>query len=391
MSKAPLAPARGFPEAEFATRTTKSQALMAQQGLDGMLLLTEPEIRYFSGFHTLFWQSPTRPWFLFVPAQGKPIAIIPEIGAELMRQTWLDDIRTWSAPAPADDGISLLTELLSPLAASGARLGVMKGHETSLRMPLGDYERLMAALPGLQISDATGLIRALRMVKSEAEIEKLSHICAIGSRTFDAVPQIAQVGMPFEDLFRQFRREALSQGADDVPYLVGGADQGGYHDVISPPSPRPLQRGDIFMLDTGATWDGYYCDFDRNWAIGQADDASRRAYDVLWRATEAGIAAARPGTTCRALFHAMQSVIAELDDQGGDVGRLGHGLGMQLTEWPSHAAFDDTVIEENMVLTLEPSLSYGDGRIMVHEENIVVRADGAQLLTTRAAPDLPVI
>ncbi|WP_298557648.1 Xaa-Pro peptidase family protein [uncultured Aliiroseovarius sp.] len=391
MSKAQHAPARGFPEAEFATRTEKVQAQMAQQGLDGMLLLTEPEVRYFSGFHTLFWQSPTRPWFLFVPAQGKPIAIIPEIGAELMRQTWIDDIRTWSAPAPTDDGISLLTELLSPLAASGGRLGMLKGHETNLRMPLGDYERLMGALPGLQIEDATGLVRALRMVKSEAEIEKLSHICAIGSRTFDAVPQIAQEGLPFEDLFRQFRREALSQGADDVPYLVGGADQGGYHDVISPPSPRPLQRGDVFMLDTGATWDGYYCDFDRNWAVGQADDASRRAYDVLWRATEAGIAAARPGTTCRELFHAMQSVITELDDQGGDVGRLGHGLGMQLTEWPSHAAFDDTVIEENMVLTLEPSLSYGDGRIMVHEENIVVRADGAQLLTTRAAPELPVI
>ncbi|WP_424940120.1 M24 family metallopeptidase [Aliiroseovarius sp. S253] len=387
----PDTPTRGFATSEFATRTEKAQALMAQQCLDGMLLLTEPEVRYFSGFHTLFWQSPTRPWFLFIPASGKPIAIIPEIGAELMRQTWIEDIRTWSAPAPTDDGISLLTELLSPLAKAGGRLGVLKGHETSLRMPLGDYERLMAALPGLQVNDATGLIRALRMVKSEAEIEKLAHICQIGSRAFHEVPNLAREGLPFENLFRLFRRETLFRGADDVPYLVGGADQGGYHDVISPPSPRPLQHGDIFMLDTGATWDGYYCDFDRNWAVGQADDASRRAYDVLWRATEAGIEAARPGTTCRELFHAMQSVIAELDDQGGDVGRLGHGLGMQLTEWPSHAAFDDTVIEENMVLTLEPSLSYGDGRIMVHEENIVVQADGAKLLTTRAPTELPVI
>lgn len=391
MSDPAAALTRGFADAEFATRTGNAQALMAQHGLDGILLLSEPEVRYFSGFHTLFWQSPTRPWFLFVPASGKPIAIIPEIGAELMRQTWIDDIRTWSAPAPDDDGISLLTDLLSSLAQSGGRLGMLKGHETGLRMPLGDYERLIAALPGVQITDATDLIRRLRMVKSEAEIQKIAHICAIGARTFDAVPDIAHEGMAFEDLFRQFRREALAQGADDVPYLVGGADQGGYHDVISPPSPRPLQRGDIFMLDTGATWDGYFCDFDRNWAVGQADDASRRAYDVLWRATEAGIAAARPSTTCRALFHAMQTVIAELDDQGGDVGRLGHGLGMQLTEWPSHAAFDDTVITENMVLTLEPSLSYGDGRIMVHEENIVVRADGAQLLTKRAPNELPVI
>ena len=385
------APARGFPDAEYARRTALAQGLMAEQGLSGLLLMTEAEVRYFSGFHTLFWQSPTRPWFLFVPLQGKPIAIIPEIGAALMRQTWIEDIRTWSAPRPQDDGQSLLGELLAPLAQAGASIGVMKGHETTLRMPLGDYERLIAGLPNLKIADATGIVRSLRMVKSPDEIEKLAHICAIGSKTFDTVPAFTHEGTPLEEVFRSFRREALLQGADDVPYLVGGAGQGGYQDVISPPSRRPLRAGDILMLDTGATWDGYFCDFDRNFAIGYADDLSRRAYDVLWQATEAGIAAARPGTTCREVFQAMQVVISKVDDQGGDVGRLGHGLGMQLTEWPSLAAFDDTVIEENMVLTLEPSLGYGDGHIMVHEENIVVRADGAELLSTRAAPELPVI
>lgn len=385
------APQRGFPKDEFEARTRNAQTLMAEQGLDGLLLMTEPEVRYFSGFHTLFWQSPTRPWFLFVPATGKPIAIIPEIGAALMRQSWLDDIRSWSAPAPDDDGINLLTDLLTPMATLRGRLGVLKGHETALRMPLGDYERLISGLPGLEIVDATGLVRGLRMIKSTAEIAKLEYICAIGSRCFAAIPNMAYEGLPFEDLFRAFRREALAQGADDVPYLVGGADQGGYHDVISPPSRRPLQANDIVMLDTGATWDGYFCDFDRNFAVSRADDLSRRAYDVLWRATEAGIAAARPGATCRDLFWAMRSVISEMDDQGGDVGRLGHGLGMQLTEAPSHADFDATVLAENMVLTIEPSLSYGDGRVMVHEENIVIGPNGARLLTERAAPELPII
>lgn len=385
------APARGFDVAEYAERTAKAQAAMAQAGLAGILLTTEAEVRYFSGFHTLFWQSPTRPWFLFLPATSKPIAIIPEIGADLMRKTWVEDIRTWPAPAPQDDGVTLLTDLLMPLARAGEAIGIMRGHETHLRMPLGDYERLLAQLPGLRWADATGIVRKLRMVKSDAEIAKLAHICAIGSRSFAAVPDIATRGTPLEDVFRAFRCEVLAQGADDVPYLVGGADQGGYHDVISPPSRRPLAKGDVLMLDTGATWDGYFCDFDRNWAIGHADDASRNAHEVLWQATEAGIAAARPGATCRDLFIAMQAVITAGGGAGGDVGRLGHGLGMQLTEWPSHAAWDDTVITENMVLTVEPSMSYGHGRIMVHEENIVIRSDGAQLLTTRAAPALPVI
>ena len=90
----------------------------------------------------------------------------------------------------------------------------------------------------------------------------------------------------------------------------------------------------------------------------------------------------------REQVYAMRAVLG-----GGEleVGRLGHGLGITLTEWPSFTDRDNTELRENMVLTLEPSLSYGDGRIMVHEENIVVRAEGAALLTERAPPELPVI
>ncbi len=384
-------PVRGFSDTEFATRTKKAQQQMSIAGVAGLLLMTEPEVRYFTGFHTLFWQSPTRPWFVFIPLQGKPVAVIPEIGAALMRQTWIDDIRTWHAPAPDDDGIGLLTELLSPLSARNERLGIMKGHETQLRMPLGDWERLQRALPGLSIYDATRMIQKLRMVKSPVEIKKLQHICNIGSQAFAQVPEFVSAGMPLEEVFREFRRTAISLGADDAPYLVGAAAPGGYADVISPPSRQPLQNGDILMMDTGCSWDGYYCDFDRNWAIGEPDNTAQYAYDVLWRATQAGIEAAIPGNTCAQLHKVMTTVLSELDNSGGNIGRLGHGLGMQLTEQPSHAPFDNTVLEENMVLTIEPSLNYGDGLMMVHEEDIVVTSNGAQVLTTRAARELPVL
>lgn len=384
-------PNRSFPAEEYATRTAKAQALMQQRGIAGMLLTTEAEVRYFSGFQTLFWQSPTRPWFLFIPHEGTPVAIIPEIGADLMRRTWVKDIRTWSAPRPDDDGLSLLVDLLSPFAEAGHVIATPKGHETCLRMPLGDYERLITDLPGIQMADATPILRTLRMVKSEREIEKLSHICEIGSRAFSAMPDLASIGQPLDVLFRVFRQQLLEEGADDVPYLVGGADQGGYSDVISPPDTRTLQAGDILMLDTGATWDGYFCDFDRNFAIGHSSDTARRTYAALWEATETGLETARPGATCKEVLRAMENRLFGASGVSGDIGRFGHGLGMQLTEWPSLALFDDTVLEENMVLTLEPSMSYGAGQMMVHEENIVIRKDGAELLTRRAPPELPVI
>jgi Xaa-Pro aminopeptidase len=151
-----------------------------------------------------------------------------------------------------------------------------------------------------------------------------------------------------------------------------------------------LTRGDVLMLDTGVIRDGYFCDFDRNVAIGMADDDARRAYAALHAATEAGLAAARPGVTAAALHRVMQAALgtAGARDSGG---RLGHGLGLQLTEWPSLMPGDQTVLREGMVLTLEPGVVVRPGRIMVQEENIVLRADGAELLSLRAPAELPVI
>jgi Xaa-Pro dipeptidase len=385
----PTEPPRGFPQAEFESRLERAQYLMAEAGFDALLLSTEPEVRYFSGFLTQFWQSPTRPWFLVVPGSGKPIAVIPEIGAPLMRRTWLDDIRSWPSPRPDDEGVSLLADTLRGIGAS--RIGVPMGPETTLRMPLRDYGQLRELLPGAVFADATDLVRALRTIKSEAEIAKIAHICTIASDAFAAVPDLACPGQPLAETFRAFRIALLTRGADDVPYLVGAAAPGGYDDVISPPDDRPLREGDMLMMDTGAVHDGYFCDFDRNYAIGKADDAARRAYETLYRATEAGLAAARPGASSADLFRAMQAVIAADGHECGNVGRLGHGLGMQLTEWPSHTATDRTVLVPGMVLTLEPGLRIGPGRTMVHEENIVIREHGAEFLSRRAPPELPVL
>ena len=384
-------PPRGFPDAEFETRLSKAQALMQAENFDALLLTTDENIRYFSGFHTQFFQSPTRPWFLIVPKSGKPIAIIPGIGAECMARTWIEDIRTWSSPHPTDDGLSLLADALKSCAASTGRVGMPMGAETALRMPLVDFDRLRADLDGIRFSDATGILKKLRMRKSEREIEKIAHACRGAGDAFAAVPDWLAAGMVDTEIFRAFKIDCLRRGVDDVSYLVGGAGPDGYNDIIAPPSGRPVEPGDILILDTGCIYDGYFCDFDRNFAIGSASDLSRSAYETVYRATDAGLSAARPGATCADLFHAMQDVLEKGGALGNDVGRLGHGLGMQMTEWPSHTGFDETVLVPGMVLTLEPGMSYAPGKMMVHEENIVIREDGCELLTRRAAPELPIV
>ena len=380
-------PVRGFETAEFRRRVARAHELMEVFQLDALLLTTEADVRYFSGFLTPFWESPTRPWFLVLPASADPSAIIPEIGLPLMENTWIGDIRSWASPRPEDEGVTLLAQALE----SYSRVGLPMGPETTLRMPLGDYAVLRKALPGTRFVDAGEVVGGMRRVKSEAEIEKIRHICSIASRAFDRMGELVAEGQPLAELFRRFKIELLELGADDVPYLVGASSPGGYSDVISPPDRRPIQAGDLLMMDTGAVFDGYFCDFDRNYAVGRADETTKRAYEALYRATERGLEVVAPGVRCAEVFEAMADVISSSGYEMGNVGRMGHGLGMQLTETPSLTATDRTVLTEGMVMTLEPGLEIEDGRGMVHEENLVVRASGPELLSHRAPETLPII
>ena len=385
-------PPRGFDDSEYAARCATAQAVMAEHGLGAMLFASETDIRYFTGFMTQFWQSPTRPWFVILPTTGKPIAVIPTIGVPLMRDCFVDDIHSWASPAASDDGVNLLVSTIRAVIKGGA-LGVPMGRETALRVPLADILEIITALDDIELADVTPEIQHIRMVKSLAEIAKLGHVCGIVSDVFATIPDWVHAGLPLSELFRQFKIRALEAGVDDVSYLVGSAGPGGYYNIIAPPNERHLAIGDVFMLDTGSVWDGYFSDFDRNFAIGYASDGAQAAHRKLYDATDAALAIARPGATAADLHRAMDAVLRpDGDGEGGDdVGRYGHGLGIQLTEPPSHTSWDTTVLSANMALTLEPSIIYDNGFLMVAEENILIKESGVGLLSKRAPRDLPVI
>lgn len=386
-------PARGFPDAEFESRAAAIQSNMRDQGVDVLWLSTEADIRYLTGFLTQFWQSPTRPWYVLLPQSGKPVAVIPAIGGECMGRTWLDDIRVWSAPQPHDDGVSLLSDTIKELVGSNATVGLPMGHETYVRSPMNDIERIKQLLPDVQWLDATMCIRSVRRIKSTLEVEKLKYVCSVTSAAFSRIPHIINSGMTEADVFRAFRIACLECGADEAAYVVGAASQGGYADIISPPTDHILTDGDILILDTGCVFDGYFADFDRNFAVKSVDSATAAAHQRVWDATEAGLELIKPGITCAQLFATMQNIMEPGDSALGssDVGRLGHGLGIQLTETPSIAAFDHTPMQVGMSMTLEPGFSYADGKLMVHEENLVVTETGYQLLSKRAPRNIPII
>jgi Xaa-Pro aminopeptidase len=376
-----------FTASEFAERIERARRLMTGERLDGIMVTSEPNLEYLSGFTTQFaWNSPTRPWYFVVPRVGDAVGIIPEVGETNWRATsWCRSILTWPSPTPENEGLDLLAGRIQRIKRRYGRFGVELGQETRLGMAPGDLSRLGEAIRPFALADCVPVMRELRLIKSEAEIARIRHICTLASDAFDALPGLLALGDTEKVICRKFAADLLLRGADKVPYTSIGTGRGGYSSIIMGPTDRRLRQGDILLIDTGARYGGYFCDFDRNVAIGPPSPIVRRVHDALWRATEAGIGAAVMGNTAADVFHA-QAAVLEADGLAiGNVGRFGHGLGKVMTEFPSNKPIDKTPLRPGMVLTIEPSARYGADKILVHEENLVV-TDGPPRLLTRRAP-----
>ena len=379
-----------FSTEEFEIRLERAQELLYEYKLDALLVTIPSNIRYFTGIDTHFWESPTRPWFLVVPLSGRLMAVIPEIGEKLFEKTFVKDIYTWSSPNIKGDDISPLKSLLDSMPSRFGAIGAELGKEMSIRMPVLDFGILQSNFK-FNIVDGTSLIWKLRIVKTLNEIRKIEKVAQIVSDVFEKLPTFISADDSERDVSKKLKTEILKKGADNIPYLPVVSGVGGVSQIISNPTDKLISSGDFLFIDTGTTFDGYFCDFDRNFAIGQASDELKKTNEILWHATEEGIKNLVPGAKTKDIWKKINKKIEDFGFMIKGEGRYGHGVGLQLTEPPSISSFDNSIIQENMVLTIEPSLEYKPGKIIVHEENIFVSKDGPILLTKRAPKELPLI
>jgi Xaa-Pro aminopeptidase len=270
-------------------------------------------------------------------------------------------------------------------------------------MPVGDFLRVREGLAPLDFSDTDWMLRSLRMVKSAAEIALMRHVCQLVSVAFETLPSYVNAGDTEREVAAKFQTEVFGNGGEKIPYLICTSGRGGYPCINLGPSDHRLEPTDVLIIDTGVSYEGYFCDFDRDYSVGEPSAEIKRAYDAVWRATEAGIAAARPGNKTSDVWRAQAEVLAdaegeEVDREGFGAGRYGHGIGLRMCEPPSNSPVDDQLLIENMTLTIEPGLPFViDGpngperKILVHEENVVVTPQGGELLTRRAPREMPIL
>lgn len=378
-----------FPKEEYLKRLDNIHKKLENENIDAIVITSPANFRYFSGLDSNFWESPTRPWFLIISKNGKIKALVPSIGLSAIESTFIKDIEVWQSPNPKDEGTSLLKKIIKTFPKN-SNIGFELGMETYLRMSIKEFLKIKKDLQEYNFIDSTNIVWSLRKIKSDLEIKNIEKVCSITSKVFNNLINKISLGMSEREIATIFKKDLINNGVDYIMYLSCASGINGYNQIICNPSEKKIGDGDILIIDTGSTLNGYYCDFDRNFGFGNINQKSLDAYNKLWNATEKTLEIIKPGISCKEVYESLSKNLFSSNVKS-NVGRMGHGFGLQLTEPPSIMIDDNTILEKNMILALEPSIEIENDLMLVHEENILITQNGNRLLTSRTPKELPVI
>jgi Xaa-Pro dipeptidase len=341
-------------------------------GLDGVALVPGPNMLYLTGIHA---HLSERPIVLFLPADDDPAVIIPVLEAEKARQAGImaDRIFAWG---DGDGYKGAFQQACAHLELSDYLLGV-----EALHMRVLELELLQRYAPGLNTAHVEPLIAQLRMVKDEREVAAMVKAVTVAETAMERlIPQIA-IGQTEKQIAATLTHELIQAGAEGLafgPIVSAGPNGASPHAV---PTDRPLEAGDLLVIDWGAIVENYPSDITRTFAVGEVDADLARVYDTVKAANAAAKAAARPGATGDDVDRAARSVIERAGYGDTFIHRTGHGLGLEVHEPPYMMAGNQEPLREGMVFTVEPGIYLpGRGGVRI-EDNLVVTAGGHRSLT----------
>jgi Xaa-Pro aminopeptidase len=381
-----------FPKAEYEARWRRAWALMRAHGLDGLLVTGKANHRYLSGHYSEFSISTSRPMFTLLAQSKRPIVLTAFLEKDAVRETsWVADARTYVGFA--DDAIPPLLDAFADLGLGRGRVGVDFGQEMHLALPLTVFRRLERKARGLRFVDGSPALWRLRQLKSPAEIDLIRKSCRASGLGLKRAFAAVRAGMTEREFQHRLMAEILRAGADAVPFLPIHSGPGNYGKGGQPATDRRIRAGDIVWSDPACTVKGYYSDFDRMVAVGRATREQRDLYRLIREVTEACVDACRAGRPIADAVRTRDRAYKKLGlvETSGFAGRMGHASGLDMTEPPSVALFDRTVLEPGMIIHLEPKMARPYGAFLLEEVVAVSERGAPEYLAPRAPKDLPVV
>lgn len=277
--------------------------------------------------------------------------------------------------------VTTYSELFERIKNNLIKLGVQTvGYESS--MSISDFNALKGVLKDFKLKSATELLQAQRAVKTAREIELIAHSQQIAERALQKVVSKLKVGMTEREVMASINYEMILGGADKYSFetiVAFGANSAMPHHE---PDDTKLEKNDIVLVDMGAKTSGYCSDMTRTFCFGDEPKAPlAEIYDIVKEAQEYALKYIRPGMT----GHEADSLAREIITANG-YGRefshsLGHGVGVDIHEFPRLGLGSNDILEENMIVTVEPGIYIeGVGGIRI-EDFVVIQKDGVLNLT----------
>lgn len=336
-------------DAEFAARLQRAQQLMQAAGLDALYLNAGTNLLYFTGTR---WSPSERMVGALIPAQGEPRYIAPafELGTLQGFLRVAGEVHCWEEH---ESPYRLCAQLLKDMHVT--TLGVDES------APFFIVDGLQQAAPQCRVHSATPITAGCRMQKSAAELALMQRAKDMTLEVHRAVARILRPGITTGEVTAFIHEAHKRVGAPAGSYfciVLFGPDSAFPHGVAQP---KALDEGDMVLIDTGCQLHGYISDITRSYVLGEPSAQQREIWNLEKAAQQAAFEAAQIGASCGSVDDAARAVLAagglSPDYQlPGLPHRTGHGIGLDIHEWPYLVRDNSTPLAPGMCFSNEPMI-----------------------------------
>jgi Xaa-Pro dipeptidase len=373
--------------AEREQRLDRARALMHQHQVDAIVITTGTSLTYFTG---LRWGQSERLFAWVLPAKGSPFIVCPVFEEGRVRERM--DQKPATLPSASttrvyswnedDDPYKLLATALKEIGIASGKIGIEE------RTQYVFADGIAHASPALAITSAIPITFGCRGIKTAAELANMQLANNITLSVYEAAYKSGQPGMT-NDQFSELINLGYARSG-----VVGEAScQVGEYSALPHGSlqPQVIREGEIIIIDDGCFVEGYQSDISRTFVLGDATspklDKARRVFDIVHKAQSAALATGRPGVQCQAVDAAARKVISDAG-YGPDYKyfshRVGHGIGMDMHEWPYLVRGNTLELAPGMCFSDEPGI-YIPGSFGVRlEDDWHVTEDGGKMFTPQS-------
>ncbi|GAC42340.1 M24 family metallopeptidase [Paenibacillus popilliae] len=341
-----------------------------EQGGHDVLLITDPKhVYYLTGFAC---DPHERFLGLVIQQDAEPTLIVPALDAD--KAAFASSVKNIVTHTDTDNPY----DVLKPCLPAGLnQLAFEKNH-----ISVAQFEALAAALDAKRYADAGPILQDLRVIKSPEEVERLLEAIRVIEAVLTEGVSRVRPGITELDVVAELEYLMKKKGAERPSFdtmVLAGERAALPHGV---PGNRIIREGELLLFDLGVYVNGYASDITRTFAVGEVNEESRRIYDTVLAANEAAIAAVKPGVTCGSLDRTARQVIEARGYGPCFTHRLGHGLGLDVHEYPSVHGRNEDILKPGMVFTIEPGVYVPNVAGVRIEDDVIVTEDGVRVLTS---------